>query len=61
MLAVLFAVGTLLLKMLVMCCVIVIIESSIAKWRFFRFPEFKGAALILAGLALVAFYLTHAS
>jgi formate hydrogenlyase subunit 4 len=60
-LTVLIAVGSLLLKMLVICCVIVIIESSIAKWRFFRIPEFLGAALILAGLAIVAFYLTHAS
>ncbi len=60
-LAVLIAVGTLLLKMLVICCVIVVIESSIAKWRFFRIPEFLGAALILAGLAIVAFYLTHAT
>jgi formate hydrogenlyase subunit 4 len=59
-LAVLIAVGTLLLKMFVICCVIVIIESSIAKWRFFRIPEFLGAALILAGLAIVSFYLTRA-
>jgi formate hydrogenlyase subunit 4 len=57
--AVLIAIGTLLLKMLVICCVIVVIESSIAKWRFFRIPEFLGAALILAGLAIVTFYLTH--
>lgn len=58
-LAVLLAVGTLLLKMLVICCVIVVIESSIAKWRFFRIPEFLGVALILAGLSIVVFYLTH--
>lgn len=59
LLAVLIAVGTLLLKMVVICCVIVVIESSIAKWRFFRIPEFLGVALILAGLSIVAFYLTH--
>jgi len=41
--------------------VIVLIESSLAKWRFFRIPEFLGGALILAALAIVAFYLTHAS
>jgi formate hydrogenlyase subunit 4 len=58
-LAVLLAVGTLLLKMIVICCVIVVIESSLAKWRFFRIPEFLGAAVILAGLAVLAFYLTH--
>jgi len=59
-LAVGIAIGSLLLKMLVVCGVIVIIESSVAKWRFFRIPEFLGAAFILAGLALVAFYLTQA-
>ncbi len=59
LLAILLAVGTLLLKMFVICCVIVVIESSIAKWRFFRIPEFLGVALILAGLSIVAFYLTH--
>jgi formate hydrogenlyase subunit 4 len=58
-LTVLLAVGTLLLKMIVICCVIVVIESSLAKWRFFRIPEFLGAAVILAGLAVLAFYLTH--
>ena len=61
MLTVLIAMVTLLLKMLVICCVIVGIESSIAKWRFFRIPEFLGAALILASLAIVAFYLIHTS
>ena len=60
-LTVLIALGTLLGKMLVICSVIVVIESSIAKWRFFRIPEFLGAALILAALSLVSFYLIHAS
>jgi formate hydrogenlyase subunit 4 len=60
-LTVLIALGTLLLKMLVVCGVIVVIESSVAKWRFFRIPEFLGAALIVAGVALVTFYLVHAS
>jgi len=60
-LTVLIAMGTLLFKMLVICCVIVVIESSIAKWRFFRIPEFLGSALILAALALVSFYLIHAA
>lgn len=58
-LAVILAVGTLLLKMLVICGVIVVIESSLAKWRFFRIPEFLGAAVMLAGLSVLAFYLTH--
>jgi formate hydrogenlyase subunit 4 len=60
-LAILIAVATLLFKMFVICCVVVVIESSIAKWRFFRIPEFLGAALILAGLAIVTFYLIHTS
>ena len=59
MFSLLVAVGTLLLKMLMICGVIVVIESSIAKWRFFRIPEFLGVALVLAGLSIVAFYLTH--
>jgi formate hydrogenlyase subunit 4 len=58
-LTVLVALGTLLFKMLIICGGIVVIESSIAKWRFFRIPEFLGAALILALLAILAFYLTH--
>jgi formate hydrogenlyase subunit 4 len=60
-LTILLALCTLLLKMLVVCGVIVVIESSVAKWRFFRIPEFLGAALIVAGVALVTFYLVHAS
>jgi formate hydrogenlyase subunit 4 len=58
-LSVVVALVTLLLKMAVICGVIVVIESSLAKWRFFRIPEFLGGALILAGLALITFYLVH--
>jgi formate hydrogenlyase subunit 4 len=57
-LAVVIAIGSLLLKMLVVCVVVVVIESTVAKWRFFRIPEFLGAAFILAALSLLAFYLT---
>jgi formate hydrogenlyase subunit 4 len=59
--AVLMALGTLLFKMLVICCVIVMIESSMAKWRFFRIPEFLGSALVLAALSLLYLYLIHIS
>lgn len=59
LLTVIIAIATLLLKMFVICGVIVAIESSLAKWRFFRIPEFLGAAVILAGLAVVSFYLVH--
>lgn len=51
------AVVSLLGKMLLICVVIALIESSVAKWRFFRIPEFLGAALTLAALALLANYL----
>ncbi len=55
--AILIAIGSLLLKMLVVCVIITIIESSVAKWRFFRVPEFLGVALALAALAVVSYYL----
>ncbi len=58
-LTLLIALATLLLKMFVICGVIVVIESTIAKWRFFRIPEFLGTAFILAGLAIITFYLIH--
>ena len=52
------AVGTLLVKMLIICGIVIVIESCVAKWRFFRIPEYLGAAFILAGLAVITFYLT---
>ena len=48
---------SLLGKMLIICALIALIESSVAKWRFFRVPEFLGIALALAALALLANYL----
>jgi formate hydrogenlyase subunit 4 len=36
--------------------VIVVIESTVAKWRFFRIPEYLGVSLLLAALATVAAY-----
>jgi formate hydrogenlyase subunit 4 len=60
-LRILVAIGSLFLKMFVVCGVIVVIESTVAKWRFFRIPEFLGAAFILAALALIVFYLTQAT
>ena len=53
------SITSLLLKMLVVCGIIVVIESSVAKWRFFRIPEYLGATFILSALAVVAFYLTR--
>ena len=56
--SVVVAVLTLLIKMFVICGIVVVIESTVAKWRFFRIPEYLGAAFVLAGLAVVLFYLT---
>lgn len=53
------AIVTLLAKMLLVCLLVVVIESTVAKWRFFRIPEYLGAAFVLAVLALIAFYLTQ--
>ena len=50
------AVFALLAKMAVVCGVIVVIESTVAKWRFFRIPEYLGVSLLLAALATVAAY-----
>ncbi|HVC33380.1 MAG TPA: NADH-quinone oxidoreductase subunit H [Chloroflexota bacterium] len=58
-LSVVVAVATLLLKMFVICGIVIVIESCVAKWRFFRIPEYLGAAFIVAGLAVVSFYLTR--
>ena len=45
-------------KVLIVCAVIVVIESTVAKWRFFRIPEYLGASFLLAALATVTAYLT---
>ncbi|MGH2442544.1 MAG: respiratory chain complex I subunit 1 family protein [Chloroflexota bacterium] len=55
---VLIAVLTLLLKMAGICAVIVAIESSFAKFRFFRIPEFLGVAFTLSLLALITYEFT---
>jgi len=48
------------LKVLVVCGVIVVVESTVAKWRFFRIPEYLGASFLLAALATVTAYLIGA-
>ncbi len=53
------AAGVLLFKMLIVCGIVTGIESSVAKWRFFRVPEFLGFALALAALALISYYVAH--
>ncbi|MGI8824966.1 MAG: respiratory chain complex I subunit 1 family protein [Chloroflexota bacterium] len=55
---VLIAIVTLLLKMLGISAVIVAIESTYAKLRFFRIPEFLGVAFVLSLLALITYHFT---
>lgn len=57
-LTLLLAAGALVIKVLVVCGLIVVIESTVAKWRFFRIPEYLGASFLLAALATVTAYLT---
>jgi formate hydrogenlyase subunit 4 len=56
---VLLAVVLLLLKMLGLGLVIVVIESSVAKLRLFRIPDFMGAGFVLSVLAILVFYLAN--
>jgi formate hydrogenlyase subunit 4 len=56
-LTVLLALVLLLAKMVVVAAVVVGIESSFAKLRLFKIPEFMGAGFILSVLAIVVFYL----
>jgi formate hydrogenlyase subunit 4 len=51
------AAASLLAKMLVVCGLIVVVESTVAKWRFFRVPEYLGASFFLATLATITSYL----
>ncbi|HVA87087.1 MAG TPA: NADH-quinone oxidoreductase subunit H [Candidatus Saccharimonadales bacterium] len=52
------AAAALIGKVLVVCAAIVVIESTVAKWRFFRIPEYLGASFLLAALATITAYLT---
>jgi len=49
----LLAIPLILLKMLVFLVVLVAIESSLAKLRLFRIPEFMGAAFVTSVVAVV--------
>ncbi len=51
------ALGALWLKLFVGACVIVMIESSLAKLRLFRVGEFLGAAFVVSLLGLVTFFI----
>jgi formate hydrogenlyase subunit 4 len=51
------AVGLLLAKMAGLGLVMVAIESSFAKLRLFRIPDFMGAGFVLSVLAILVYYL----
>jgi formate hydrogenlyase subunit 4 len=53
------ALGWLLVKMVGLGLVMVIIESSFAKLRLFRIPDFMGAGFVLSVLAILIFYLAN--
>jgi len=49
--------GFYLLKLLVVCCLIVLVETTNAKMRLFRVPELLAVAFILGALALISTFL----
>jgi formate hydrogenlyase subunit 4 len=49
--------GFYLMKVLVICCLIVLVETTNAKMRLFRVPELLAVAFILGALALISTFL----
>lgn len=49
--------GLLAVKLLLGAAVLVLIETSFAKLRIFRLPDFLGGAFLLATLGMIAFFL----
>lgn len=52
-LAILIGIAALILKIFAMCLVIGIIESTMAKFRFFRLPDLLITSFILSGVAII--------
>lgn len=52
--SVLWALVTLLLKMGVIVVIVVVVQTSIARLRYFRYQEYLGSSFILALLAIIA-------
>lgn len=50
--AVLIGIGALLAKILLVCAAVVVIESTMAKFRFFRLPDLLITSLILSAVAI---------
>jgi formate hydrogenlyase subunit 4 len=57
--AVAIGLGWLLVKMVGLGLVMVVIESSFAKLRLFRIPDFMGAGFVLSVLAILVYYLAN--
>ena len=57
--SVLLALLWLLVKMIGLGMVMVVIESSFAKLRLFRIPDFMGAGFVMSVLAILVFYLAN--
>ncbi len=57
--ALLVGLGWLLVKMVGLGLVMVVIESSFAKLRLFRIPDFMGAGFVLSVLAILVYYLAN--
>ena len=51
------SVGLYLVKLLLLCCLIVLVESTNAKMRLFRVPELLAVAFVLGALALISTFL----
>jgi formate hydrogenlyase subunit 4 len=49
--------GFYLMKLLIICCLIVLVETTNAKMRLFRVPELLAVAFILGALALISTFL----
>jgi formate hydrogenlyase subunit 4 len=49
--------GFYLVKLLIICCLIVLVETTNAKMRLFRVPELLAVAFILGALALISTFL----
>lgn len=49
--------GSYLLKLLILCLLVVLVESTNAKMRLFRVPELLAVAFILGALALISTFL----
>jgi formate hydrogenlyase subunit 4 len=50
--SILFALGILIIKILILCAFVGILESTIAKYRFFRLPDLLFTSFIISAIAI---------